>query len=1837
MGLLLGSAQGATTTVDAGQSLQEAIEDASPGDVLEVKSGVYRENLNITKQLILLGVDTGGGMPVVDAGGAGDSIILYADGIILQGFVATNSGHNLEAGIKIISDNNVVMNNEVRLNNGTGIFVSISSKNNSIINNNVSYNNKSGIFLWSSNESVISENIVSGNRWIGIRLMDSSSGNIIDNNVVHHNEMHGISIESSVNNSIIENDAGYNELDGILIDGSPSNSLEGNDASYNAENGFRIQNSSHSLTLQDNYAKENRYGISVQGSNDIYLKDNKAIGNGYGIYLSGSVRSIMDSNLMVENRYNFRADGENYIDTTNLVDGRPIYYRVGVSDEVIDDSSGAGAVYCINCDNVTIKGLNLTNGFFGVYLSNTINSAVEDNRISLSWNGIYVENSSSNRLTANSVIENENGIFLNSSSENAVDGNIVVSNSYGIVLESSYENRVDSNNASLNFVGIDLYKSSDYNIVQENVATKNGVGIHLNSSGKNSILGNDVSNSEYICIYLVDNSISNNIKKNNASNAWFGIYLTENSIENIILYNDANDDLIGIFIRDSPRNLLEGNRAKTNEFEGIRIQNSAGCSLSGNNASQGQWGIYINSSGMCVLRDNLMENNLYNFHAEGEIDVDRSNSVDGKPIIYLMRAEDLVIDSSDGAGVVYCIDCTNITVKDLILANNTYGIYLLNTTGSRVEMNRIFDNEFGILLNHCGENEIIGNEVDRSGASGIRLHRSERNLVSENEACQNGRGIDLFESVNNTISRNLVYDNGKGIYLDGSSQNLILSNDAVQNDFGLFLEGSDHNKLTSNDLRENEGGLSLNRSGKNVLGNNLIIDNGYNFLVDGLNRSHFDNQIDVTNLINGRPIRYLVDSSNTIVDSSSGASSVVCINCTNVTVKDLDLRGNREGIKFFETRDSTIKNNILSDNLYGISLERSTKNSVEANYLRNNTYGIFLNDSFDNLLEGNRAGEMNTYGIYLAFCRHNILRDNLMAGNRYNFYARGDNDIDLSNRVDGKPIFYLVNVSSAVISASSDAGVVYCLDCEDVMAEGLILQGNVYGICFENTTRSRADNNSIIKNIDGIFLDNSDGNVIIGNHISENNGSGLLILRSSANTITKNTAKDNFGDGIRLSASSNNIISENVASANDKTGIILERSPLNVVAANSAQENECGISLNFSGGNRLKENQFAENVRDFSAEGSQVKDLDNDVDLSNIVGGERIIYMVGASDRIVNSTSDAGTVYCIDCFNITLEGLKIENNSNGIYLFHTAESAIRNCTISKNLVGIKLVTSSRNEIAANSVKENGLGVLISNSEYNKISRNEFLKNRADGIMLIDSDRNQIFNNDASLNGESGILLDPSNKNDVIGNRLAENGAYRIKFDAGSNDNHLRGNGPDISPVGAAEEADIPVAPSSPSSGSSSGGGGHVFFPPRVEVAEPSLPDYAALVEEAKRSLTRGMIAFDPVREMLVGETYRVEARISISETVENLTAGFEEGEVPLVEGIPVSTFMKVRLSGTAFEITPMTDELQLITRDGHRTWLWDVIPRRSGVHELTLSAFAEVVLPGQEPMPVDAQVFSSPITVTARKVPLKEKARNFLAADWKFIVGTLILGSGLSKWLIGRIRARSQKREAKPPGGGEEGVAKGADFGEIDFAALEEAVIGRRDRDRSGEGRTDAGKMEEIDFAALEEAVIGRKDPDAGGMKGDRLGDDRIGEGRLEEARSRMESPRKAAGPKVAEGEKARVSDRAGGGPRPERRRKMRWTVIKADKTGKVRGAKGGDGVIAGEIPSKPPEDRRATEGGSDRTGRILERGGEGRGEEGERQAPLGVKTDKKARRRGRRKRTGELKEERRGRRRPER
>jgi parallel beta-helix repeat (two copies) len=206
------------TTITVGSSgcdyvtIWEAIDVANPGDTIEVQSDTYNENVMIDIQLILRGVDTGGGLPVVDAGGRRDAITLYADGITIEGFIATNAGGDFsnDAGIKVTSNNNIVRNNYVTNNNANGISL-VGSSGNTVSGNTANDNTYYGIKLEESSNNIIKSNIANNNEYpSGIHLYYSDN-NVVVGNTVCANGRYGINAYFSRGNLIYQNNLIDNE------------------------------------------------------------------------------------------------------------------------------------------------------------------------------------------------------------------------------------------------------------------------------------------------------------------------------------------------------------------------------------------------------------------------------------------------------------------------------------------------------------------------------------------------------------------------------------------------------------------------------------------------------------------------------------------------------------------------------------------------------------------------------------------------------------------------------------------------------------------------------------------------------------------------------------------------------------------------------------------------------------------------------------------------------------------------------------------------------------------------------------------------------------------------------------------------------------------------------------------------------------------------------------------------------------------------------------------------------------------------------------------------------------------------------------------------------------------------------------------------------------------------------------------------------------------------------------------------------------------------------------------------------------------------------------------
>jgi parallel beta-helix repeat protein len=414
-------------------TISNAITAAHAGDILEVNSGVYPENLLVKKSLTLQGKDTGTGRPIVDAGMNGSALTVLADGVTVKGFNLTNargSGLNIYAGLRVWA-------------------------NDSILSDNLAFNNENGVLLTYSNNSTL-------------------QNNALENNT----------------------------------------------------NGMRIE-TSHSLIISENKMRDNNYGLLLISSSDNLLRSNVAEHNYFGIKLNDSENNTLIDNQMSKNTYNFGADGRNDVDTGNLVNSRPILYLLNAENKTIDSTTKAGTVYCIDCRNITISGLNLTNNFHGIYMHNTTGSIVENNDLNDSCIGISLIDSSENllianrvnwslvdgidfvdsdynRMTSNRLEKNGKGLFMDKSGNNEIRGNILLNGYFGAYLDSVWENSISDNIISRNQYGIRLMDSV-MNYVEKNNITYNHVGIIDDGLGNNT-LNNTILNNDINETYVAKNT-----------------------------------------------------------------------------------------------------------------------------------------------------------------------------------------------------------------------------------------------------------------------------------------------------------------------------------------------------------------------------------------------------------------------------------------------------------------------------------------------------------------------------------------------------------------------------------------------------------------------------------------------------------------------------------------------------------------------------------------------------------------------------------------------------------------------------------------------------------------------------------------------------------------------------------------------------------------------------------------------------------------------------------------------------------------------------------------------------------------------------------------------------------------------------------------------------------------------------------------------------------------------------------------------------------------------------------------------------------------------------------
>lgn len=320
-----------------------------------------------------------------------------------------------------------------------------------------------------------------------------------------------------------------------------------------------------------------------------------------------------------------------------------------------------------------------------------------------------------------------------------------------------------------------------------------------------------------------------------------------------------------------------------------------------------------------------------------------------------------------------------------------------------------------------------------------------------------------------------------------------------------------------------------------------------------------------------------VNGNNHSVIGSGAGYGIYISQRKDITLENLNIKGFTYGVYLnhypFQESNAVLTSNLITDNRYGLFVFHSsqniftnnviTSNSVNGiwitgglsdypwspnntligNNISNNGSGIYVTGSANNTITENTISNNRFEGIFLGSVRgsNNTLSRNTLSGNYWNFRISGgsdsafENNIDTSNTVDGKPIYYLRGVNNQVYDNTTNAGLFYCIFCENVTVKNLTLVKNFDSIFFWRARDSKIENNAISENAIGISLYFSDNNILTNNIIYQNEF-GIRLVGSNSNIFNKNDFSDNRTGIIFLQNSKNNEIYHNNFINNRKGG-----------------------------------------------------------------------------------------------------------------------------------------------------------------------------------------------------------------------------------------------------------------------------------------------------------------------------------------------------------------------------------------------------------------------------------------------------------------------------------------------------------------------------------------------------------------------------------------------------------------------------------------------------------------------------------------------------------------------------
>lgn len=729
--------------------------------------------------------------------------------------------------------------------------------------------------------------------------------------------------------------------------------------------------------------------------------------------------------------------------------------------------------------------------------------------------------------------------------------------------------------------------------------TDNFVGVNLVDSS-NSTVENCSITGNFVCGLSVHRSSSNRILANTVSNNGAGL----------------------LFWLGSNSNEIINNIVSFNELEGIHLMFS-----SSNNH----------------LKENVMLQNGYNFGVntaqkdtlESFInDIDTSNTVDGKPIQYLVNHHNVEVPPNPG--FVALVNCTNVLLNNSQFQNNLQGILFAYTNNSHLENLNITNNIQGVQItcsfnNTLRKNVLTGNNRDFSitGSSIIDyIHNIDTSnvidgklvhyLVSQNRphvtpqsfpsagfvALINSSdaeireldllGVQIAFTNSTLIERNNVTKNG--VTFEWSHNNTLDGNIITSNYDGLALSESCNNTLHSNVFDDNWGGVRVSQSWGNVFYHNSFVNNKYHVQLwspssyvnswDGgypCGGNYWDNYIgqDRTKgtYQNETGVDGIGDTPHVIFPSKFDRYPLMhpygSVKNLNTNLTYLTIQSAIGALETLSGHTVFVSSGVYFENVVigkAVSIigENRSSTIIDANYTKTVVRINVDNVTIIGFTIRNSGRDWAPKGIWLNGVRYCNISHNIIQNNRWGMKLGPGPNSLRDNKLIGND--YNLIIESMDISQPNDIDSSNTVDGAPIYH--LVNQHYVEIPSGAGYVRLINCTNIVVQNLQ---IDRNDGlfiinsiNCSIANNTFTENINGIILFNSSYNKLVDNTVTHNLNNIILAYSSYNVIVSNNLSNNGGVDVGVLSWGSLQFMHSHNNSILENVVADNFCGGVSLE-------------------------------------------------------------------------------------------------------------------------------------------------------------------------------------------------------------------------------------------------------------------------------------------------------------------------------------------------------------------------------------------------------------------------------------------------------------------------------------------------------------------------------------------------------------------------------------------------------------------------------------------------------------------------------------------